>query len=202
MSKVSRADSHSQGQRKVIIAVMVINGSMFFVEFLAGIISESAALIADAMDMLADALVYGISLYAIGRAAQIKLKAAQISGMFQILLGAGVFIEVIRRFILGSEPESLLMVAVGLIALAANVSCLLLIAKYRAGEVHMRASWIFSRNDVIANIGVILAGVLVFSFGTPLPDLVIGFVISIIVMKGGASIVRDAAAEKKHAARV
>ena len=202
MSKVSRADSHSQGQRKVIIAVMVINGSMFFVEFLAGIISESAALIADAMDMLADALVYGISLYAIGRAAQIKLKAAQISGMFQILLGAGVFIEVIRRFILGSEPESLLMVAVGLIALAANVSCLLLIAKYRAGEVHMRASWIFSRNDVIANIGVILAGALVFSFGTPLPDLVIGFLISMIVMKGGASIVRDAAAEKKHAARV
>jgi len=189
-------------QRHVLQMLLGINALMFVAEFTLGIISESTALIADAMDMLADALVYGISLYAIGRATQVKLRAAQLSGVFQILLGAGVFIEVIRRFILGSEPESLLMVAVGLVALAANVSCLLLIARYRAGEVHMRASWIFSRNDVIANIGVILAGALVFSFGTPLPDLVIGFLISMIVMKGGASIVRDAAAEKKHAARV
>ncbi|MDX8410269.1 MAG: cation transporter [Mariprofundaceae bacterium] len=180
--------------------LLSINALMFAAEFAMGIVSESTALIADAMDMLADALVYGISLYAIGRAAQVKVKAAQLSGVFQILLGAGVLIEVIRRFILGSEPESLLMVAVGFVALAANVSCLLLIAKYRAGEVHMHASWIFSRNDVIANIGVILAGVLVFSFGSPLPDLVIGLVISMIVMKGGVAIVKDAIAEKRHAA--
>jgi len=195
MSKVSRSDS--QGQRKAIIAVMAINGFMFFAEFLAGIISESTALMADAMDMLADALVYGISLYAIGRSAQLKIRAAQLSGVLQILLGAGVLIEVSRRFVLGSEPESLFMLAVGFVALAANVSCLLLIARYRAGEVHMRASWIFSRNDVIANIGVILAGALVASFGSPIPDLAIGFLISILVMKGGVSIVRGAIAEKK-----
>lgn len=109
--------------------------------------------------MLADATVYGIGLYAVGRATSIKLRAASISGIFQIVLALGVMAEIVRRLIWGSEPEALFMIGVSIVALIANVVCLALISKHRDGEVHMRASWIFSKNDVIANSGVILAGV-------------------------------------------
>jgi Co/Zn/Cd efflux system component len=174
-----------------------INAFMFVAEFTLGIASESTALIADAMDMLADALVYGVSLYAVGKTMHTKVKTAQLSGAFQILIGAGVAVDVVRRFIWGSEPESLYMIAVGFFALIANVICLAIIAKHRKGEIHMRASWIFSKNDVIANIGVIVGGVLVTLLASPYPDLIIGFIISIIVMKGGISIISDAMAEKR-----
>lgn len=187
-------------QRNVIVALMGINGFMFVAEFLAGVFSESTALMADAMDMLADALVYGVSLYAIGKASAVKVRAAFLSGVFQIMLGAGVLVEVIRKFVIGSEPESILMVVVGCVALAANVACLFLIARYRTGEVHMRASWVFSRNDVIANLGVIMGGMLVSSTGSPLPDLAIGLLIALVVIKGGASIIRDAVSEQGRTA--
>jgi len=89
------------------------------------------------------------------------------------------------------------MISVGIIALFANVICLFLISKHKAGEVHMRASWIFSKNDVIANIGIILGGVCVYLLETRIPDLMIGMIISIIVVRGGIQIVRDAKNEKK-----
>jgi len=165
---------------------------MFVVEFIAGWLADSTALIADSMDMLADALVYGVSLYAVGKSMQTKIDAARLSGIFQILLGLGVAIDVIRRFITGSEPESMYMILVGILALIANVTCLAIIAKHRKGEIHMRASWIFSKNDVIANIGVITAGVLVSVLVSPLPDLIIGLIISVVVISGGVSILREA----------
>jgi len=180
-----------------LLILLSINALMFVVEFALGLASESTALIADAMDMLADALVYGISLYAVGRAAYAKVKAAMFSGGVQILLGIGVIIDVARRFIVGSEPESLLMISVGFLALIANLFCLVLISKHREGEIHMRASWIFSKNDVIANIGVILGGVLVAVLASPFPDLIIGVIISTIVIKGGILIIKDAVAEKR-----
>ena len=129
---------------------------MFLVEITLEIISESTALIADSLDMLADATVYGIGLYAVGKAALMKVKAAHISGMFQIILGIAVLIDIFRRTIYGSDPDSLLMITVGIMAFIANAICLQLISKHRDGEVHMRASWIFSKNDVIANLGIIL----------------------------------------------
>jgi len=97
-------------------------------------------------------------------------------------------LEVVRRFIFGSEPESLLMMGVGLVALVANVGCLLLISKHRNGGAHMRASWIFSANDVLANLGVIVAGLLVMLTGSPYPDLAIGFAVGLLVLNGGRRI--------------
>jgi len=108
------------------------------------------------------------------------------------MLALGVLADVTRRFMLGSEPESIWMMGFGLLALLANVWCLLLIAKHRHGEIHMRASWIFSKNDVIANVGVILGGFLVYLFNSHLPDLLIGFAIALIVIRGGLAIIRDA----------
>lgn len=180
----------------MLMILLGINAFMFLVEITLGILSESTALIADSLDMLADATVYGIGLYAVGRPLSAKIRAAHISGIFQIILGASVFVDVFRRFVWGSEPESLFMIAVGTAALVANVICLQLIAKHKEGEVHMRASWIFSKNDVIANLGIIIGGVLVYTLESRYPDLLIGLAISIIVIRGGIDIIKDASNEK------
>jgi cation diffusion facilitator family transporter len=180
-----------QEQQSALTVLLIINALMFIVEFIAGWVADSTALIADSMDMLADALVYSVSLYAVGKSMHAKIHAARLSGLFQILLGLGVAVDVIRRFVAGSEPEPMFMIIVGFLALIANVTCLAIIAKHRKGEIHMRASWIFSRNDVIANIGVITAGVLVSVLVSPLPDLIIGLIISVVVINGGISILRD-----------
>jgi Co/Zn/Cd efflux system component len=195
-------ETGNRGQRNVLISLLIINGLMFFIEFTFGMIGQSTGLIADSVDMLADAAVYGVSLYAVGKSIHAKVHAARLSGMLQVLLGLGVAVDVVRRFIGGSAPESMYMITVGLLALMANVACLALIARHRKGEVHMRASWIFSRNDVLANTGVILGGILVTALASPLPDLVIGALISCIVIRAGIFIIRDAAARKKQASMV
>lgn len=186
-------------QSRVLILLLAINGVMFVAEIIAGIIGDSTALIADSLDMLADATVYAIGLYAVGKSLMAKAKAAHISGIFQVMLGLGVLFDIVRRFIVGSEPEPLMMIVVGIVALIANSICLVLIYKHRQGEVHMRASWIFSKNDVIANLGVIGAGVLVAWLGSPWPDLIIGLVIAAIVVRGGLYIIKDANSEKLSA---
>jgi len=183
-----------QSEKKVLWILLGINAAMFVGEFIGGWLADSTGLIADSLDMLADAGVYGISLYAVGRTLRHKASAAMVSGIFQIMLAFAVVGDVTRRFVVGSEPESGLMAGIALIALIANLTCLILISKHRKGEVHMRASWIFSANDVIANMGVIIAGGLVFLTGSRIPDLVIGFIISVVVLRGGILIVRDARA--------
>lgn len=183
-------------ESKVLIVLLAINAFMFFVEITIGIFSESTALIADSLDMLADATIYGIGLYAVGRSPLVKINAARISGIFQMILGGVVSIDVFRHLVWGSEPESYLMISVGIAALIANLVCLSLISKHREGEVHMRASWIFSKNDVIANLGIIVGGLLVYILDSRYPDLIIGLAISIIVIRGGIHIVKDAKNEK------
>ncbi|MCB1196867.1 MAG: cation transporter [Deltaproteobacteria bacterium] len=181
-----------QEQRGVLYWLLAINLSMFFFEIGVGWFVQSTALIADALDMLADAIVYGIALYAVGRSAQHKIKAALASGYFQCLLGFMIFVDIVRRIAFGSEPESLFMMGMGGIALVANVVCLILIKKHKDGEVHMRASWIFSANDVIANIGVILGGVLVWKLDKRWPDLMIGLIIAAVILRGAWLIIKDA----------
>lgn len=185
-----------KSERRVLIALLLINGVMFVAEFIVGWWAQSTALIADAFDMLADAMVYGVGLYAVGRSLLVKAHAARISGVLQILLGLLVLIDILRRFVVGSEPVSTLMMGMGLIALIANITCLILISKHREGEVHMRASWIFSKNDVIANLGVILAGGLVAWTGSRLPDLAVGLLVALIVIRGGVLILQDAKATR------
>ena len=188
---------NTREQNRVLWQLLAINAAMFVVEIVVGIIADSAGLVADSLDMLADATVYGIGLYAVGRAAGTKIHAALMSGFFQVLLAVGVMAEVVRRFMMGSEPEPLFMMGVAFIALIANIVCLVLISKHRKGEVHMRASWIFSKNDVIANSGVILAGALVYLLDSRIPDLLIGTAIVLVVLRGGVKIIIDARSERK-----
>ena len=168
--------------------LLAINGAMFLIEIVLGIVAQSTGLIADSLDMFADAAVYGLALYAVGRAASLKLRAAHLAGWLQVLLALGALAEVIRRFVFGSEPESGLMMGIGALALVANVACLFLITKKKDAGAHMKASYIFSANDVIANLGVIVAGALVAWTGSAYPDLVIGSIIAIVVLNGARRI--------------
>ncbi len=183
-------------ERRTLAILLAINALMFVVEALTGWFADAAGLLADSLDMLADASVYTVALYAVGKSSRIQSNAAVASGIGQIALGLGVLLEVARRFIGGSEPSSVLMMIIGAVALVANVTCLALISKHRRGGVHMRASWIFSANDVVANIGVIVSGALVLVLGTRIPDLIIGGVIAAIVVRGGISILREVRAER------
>ena len=132
--------------------------------------------------------VYGLALYAVGHSVKMQVRAAHLAGVLQLILAVGVLAEVVRRFVFGSEPESLVMMGIAFIALIANTTCLLLISKHREGGAHMKASWIFSANDVVINLGVITAGALVAWTGSNYPDLIIGSIAGIIVLNGARRI--------------
>lgn len=184
---LAATDAAEGGTLRILLA---INGAMFLVEIVAGWLAESTGLIADSVDMLADALVYGLALRAVGKPAGAKLRAAHASGLFQAALAFGVLADVIRRLLAGSQPEPPAMIGISLLALAANVTCLLLIARHRHGGAHMKASWIFSTNDVLANLGVIAAGALVALTGSRLPDLAVGTAVAVLVFVGAVRILR------------
>jgi cation diffusion facilitator family transporter len=184
-------------QSSILWILLLINAVMFVIELSAGLFAQSTGLVGDSLDMFADAVVYGVALYAVGRSLLAKANAAMLSGVFQITLAFLVIADVIRRFIMGSDPFYGAMIAVGALALLANLACLLIIWGQREGEVHMRASFIFSQNDVIVNVGVILGGLLVWALSSRLPDLVIGGIVSIMVLRGGLRIVRDAGDERR-----
>lgn len=175
-------------ESRVLKQLLAINGVMFVIELVMGLVAQSSGLLADSLDMLADAFVYGIALYAVGKTARHKLTAAHLAGWLQMALALGALTETGRRFLFGSEPQSMLMIGVAGLALVANVTCLWLISAHRNRGVHLRASWIFSSNDVLANAGVIVAGALVAWTHSPYPDLVIGTLIGFVVLNGARRI--------------
>jgi cation diffusion facilitator family transporter len=188
------AEQAAELQRRTLWMVLVINAAMFVVELAVGLRAGSTGLIADSLDMLADAGVYGLSLGAVGRSMTQQRRTALLSGRMQIILAIWVLLDVLRRTALGSEPISALMVGIGSLALLANLLCLVLVRRHREGGVHMRASVIFSTNDTLANLGVIVAGLLVAWSGSRIPDLLIGSAISLLVLNGGRRILREARA--------
>jgi Co/Zn/Cd efflux system component len=178
-----------ESQRRALWWVLGINAAMFAVELVAGLVAQSTGLVADSLDMLADASIYAIALVAAGNVAS-QRRSARVSGWLQLALAALVLVEVVRRAVSGSEPVESLMVVIGLLALAANLGCVAILSRHRRGGAHMRASWIFTTNDALANIGVIVAGVLVAVTGSALPDLVIGAAIAALVASGAWRILR------------
>lgn len=183
-------DPRAGCQRRALISVLGINAAMFVAELGIGLWAQSTGLIADSLDMLADASIYGIALAAVGGSAAAQRRAARLSGWLQLGLAGLVLLDVARRLTVGSEPQSAVMMVMGLLALVANTSCVLIIAAHRGAGLHMRASWIFSLNDTLANLGVIVAGLLVALTGSPLPDLVVGSAVAILVAAGAWRILR------------
>jgi Co/Zn/Cd efflux system component len=184
-------DSSKDAQeRTVLIWLLALNGLMFFIEIIAGWFAQSAGLIADALDMFADAAVYGVALYAVGKAAHNKLSAAKLAGIIELLLAFGAIWRTAYQIYKGAQPEANAMIWISAVALAVNVSCLYLVSKRKNDGVHMRASYIFSANDVLANLGVIVAGFLVAWFSSPVPDWIIGLMIGFLVLSGAIRILR------------
>jgi Co/Zn/Cd efflux system component len=178
-------------QRKLLWAVLVINFTFFIIEMTTGLISKSMGLVADSLDMLADSFVYGISLFAIGGTLARKKQISKLAGYFQITLAIIGFVEVVRRF-LGMEkmPDFSTMIVISILALIANAICLFLLQKSKSKEAHMQASMIFTSNDVIINLGVITAGLLVNWLNSNKPDLIIGAVVFILVIQGAVKILK------------
>ena len=184
--------NENANQKKLLWSVLVINFAFFIIEITTGLISKSMGLVADSLDMLADAFVYGISIFAVGGSMIRKKRIAKLAGYFQITLAILGFIEVLRRFF-GSEqlPNFRTMVMVAIFALIANGICLYLLQKSKGKEeAHMKASMIFTSNDVIINIGVITAGFLVHWLNSNKPDLIIGTIVFILVFQGALRILK------------
>lgn len=180
-----------KSQRKILWIVLAINLFLFIAEMVTGIISRSMGLIADSLDMLADSFVYALSLYAVGGAVAKKKRVARISGYFQMILAVLGFAEVVRRFIGVEEPpDFMVMIVVSTIALAGNSFCLYLLSAAKSDEAHIKASWIFTSNDILANLGVIAAALLVMYTGSNRPDLIVGAVVFTVVMRGAFRILQ------------
>lgn len=179
-------------ERRILTIALVLNAAMAVIGGLAGWFGQSTGLLADALDMLSDATAYAIGLAAIGRGARFKANAAWLSGSVLLVLGLGVLLEVGRRIFQGAEPLSGWMIGTACLSLVVNLTVLRLLAPLKSGEVHLRATWIFTRADVVANVGVIVAGILVLVLGSPYPDYVIGTLIGLYVIKEALEILSDA----------
>jgi Co/Zn/Cd efflux system component len=178
-------------QKKILWAVLAINFVFFIGEMTAGLTSGSMGLVADSLDMLADSLVYALALIAVGGSVALQKKTASFAGYFQILLAVIGFVEVIRRFMeLERIPDFRTMVFVSLLALIANAFCLYLLQKSKSSEAHIQASMIFTSNDIIINTGVICAAFLVKWTDSPIPDLVVGGIVFVIVARGAQKILK------------
>lgn len=186
------AEASNEAERRILRIAMALNATMFVVGIIAGVIAQSMGLVADSLDMLADASAYGIALAAWHRSAGFKARAASLSGMLLLLLGAGVLSGVIWRAIHGSAPEGPWMMGIAFVSLVVNATVLRLLQRFRHGEVHLRATWLFTRVDVIANLAVIISGALVLLWHRAWPDLLIGAAIALYVIKEALGILREA----------
>ncbi|WP_091144795.1 cation transporter [Novosphingobium sp. CF614] len=187
------------GQRRVLVAVLLINAVMFVAEFGGGLVAGSTALMADALDNLGDALVYAVSLYAITRSERWKAGAAAFKGVFILLLGVSIVVNVAIKIGSGVAPSSSLMLMFGAAALAANLACLALLWRFRSHDVNMASTFECSRNDVVSNCGVLLAAAAVGVTGSSWPDILIGSVMALIVLRSAVRVLRAAIAQIRSA---
>lgn len=184
-------EDDSNQQKSLLWTVLVINFVFFILEIIFGVLSNSMGLVADSLDMLADSSVYGLSLFAVGATLIRKKRIAKAAGYMQLSLAIIGFYEVIRRFVgLEQTPDFKTMIVVSIFALIANGICLLLLQKSISEDAHMKASMIFTSNDIIINLGVIVAGVLVFMLNSNYPDLIIGALVFILVIRGSFRILK------------
>lgn len=185
------AMQHTAPERRLLWIVLWINAAFFLIESLSAWIAGSTGLFADGLDMLADALVYGMALYATGRSVRASKRVAFAAGVFQLMLALLGFAEVLRRFAGGvAAPDHGYMMVVSAFALAGNYFSLRILQKTKSNAAHIRASQIFTSNDILVNAGVILAGAVVWLSGQAWPDLLVGSFVFILVMRGALNILR------------
>ena len=189
MSVLSAQD---HAQRRTLLVVLVLNAALFAGLGLAGILADSSALIANAVDNASDAVVYLLSFLAVGRSLLWKRRAARTSGILLLIFAVGVLLDAGRRWLFEAEPLGMTMMAMALVAAITNVICLVLIRRAQSDDVNMRAAETFSFNDFASNGGILVAGGLVMWLDQAWPDLVVGVIVAIIAVKGGLEILEDA----------
>ncbi len=199
-NKSSELVALREKQKNVLVIVLIINTLMFFIEFIFGYLSSSTALIADSLDMLGDATVYAFSLYVINKSIKWKATAALLKGIIITIFGLYVLAEAISKMMSDIVPIAETMGIVGVIALIANSSCLILLLKHRDDDINMKSTWICSRNDIIANTGVLAAALLVSLLNSKWPDVIVGMSIAFVFLKSSFSILRESYGELKDAA--
>lgn len=182
-------DGLSAGFRRALLVVIAINAVMFLVETSSGYYATSMALRADALDFLGDTLTYGMTLLVIGQPLRRRAAAAMLKGASLALMGLWVFAATLYQALVLDQPNALVMGSVGILALAANLTSVLLLLRWRAGDANVRSVWLCSRNDAIANAAVILAAAGVFSTQSAVPDLIVAGLIASLFLYSSIRIV-------------
>lgn len=182
----------SAAERRVLGIALWLNLGLVATLGAAGVAAASSGLIATAADNLSDAAVYALSYYAVTRGRRWKVRAARLSGAMLLVLSLAVLADVVRRFIFGAEPVSAIMIVMSVVAALVNVASLRVLRPLHTSDVNLRAAWTFSINDLVANLGVLAAGVLVAWSGQSWPDLLAGLAIAFVAAKGGREILADA----------
>lgn len=193
--KACELEELRERQSKVLWAVLGINSLMFVLELVAGFLAGSVALQADSLDMLGDTLVYGFSLVALARSERWKASAALLKGLIMALFGLGVLAEAGYKLTFSHVPDAQLMGITSVMALTANAICLLLLSRHRNTDLNMRSTWLCSRNDIIANTGVILAAASVRLTTSQWPDLLMSLVITALFLKSAWYVLSEAATQ-------
>lgn len=187
-NKACELETLHKQQSKVLWIVLAINAVMFLVELAAGIRANSLSLTGDSLDMLGDALVYGTSLYAITRGPKAQARSALLKGNIMFLSAVVIFARAVYQLVAGELPTVAVMGAVGVLALAANLFCLVLLTRHRHDNLNMSSVWLCSRNDIIANTSVLGAAALVAVSGSLLPDLAVGLLLTFVFAKSAARV--------------
>jgi len=179
-------------QRRTLLVVLILNALLFAALGIGGVIADSSALLANAVDNASDSVVYLISFLAVGRAIAWKRRAARVSGVLLLVFAAGVLIDAGRRWWFGAEPIGWTMIGLAVIAAVVNLICLQMLRRLDGDDVNLRAAETFSFNDFASNGGIIVAGGLVLWLGQSWPDLVVGVLVAGVAAKGGLAILEDA----------
>jgi Co/Zn/Cd efflux system component len=187
-------------QRTTLLWVLWINAVLFVTEGTAGALASSTALMADALDMLGDALIYGFSLYVVSRGSLWKARAATLKGWIMFLFGLGVLGQAVYKMLVPELPHYPTIGIVGTLALTGNAVCLWLLWRHRAEDINMHSVWLCSRNDIVANVAVLAAGVAVWALHSRWPDILVGVAIAVLFLSSSALVLREAARERRSAA--
>ena len=190
--KACEIDALRSRQSSTLKIVLVINAVMFIVELVAGLLGNSVSLVADSLDMLGDALVYAFSLYVVARSPAMKAKAALLKGAIMAAFGLFVLGQAIYRIAFPQLPVFEAIGAIGLLALAANSTCFFLLWRHRADDINMSSVWLCSRNDIIANVSVLLAALGVWLTHSGWPDIMVGLALAVLFLRSALFVLREA----------